>query len=289
MKNLLKAFLFLSFLLVGWLGWSVDTAEAAIIYGSGYYTNLCDSGTRANYYSCNPGCDPALGTCRSENDGVVKWICNGKWNQCLESESSWTNYEKLDNVSCGYTVQMSLFDKKCRRQDGSWDNSCNLLGYMVWYSGDCWNELGPTPTLRPVAAEPSSTVVPTSIQKAVTPTMTLAPPTNTPKPTVTPRPTVTAKPAVTPTVVPVVAVCGVKCGTAASCRAGFACVQGVCRNPVCIEDKSCFCKGPVSATASAVTKTNPEAGAETWLGIVGMLALGYGGVKMRKFGATLWK
>ena len=35
--------------------------RAAIGYGNGEYTNLCDSGTKATYYSCDAGCDPTLG------------------------------------------------------------------------------------------------------------------------------------------------------------------------------------------------------------------------------------
>jgi len=102
--------------------------RAALTLGNGYYTNLCDSGTNAIYYSCDKGCNPSAGTCTSSNSGAVKYVCAGNWNQCLESESLWSNFEQMNDTGCGQTVQLSLFDKKCRRDDGPWENSCRLLG-----------------------------------------------------------------------------------------------------------------------------------------------------------------
>src|SRR5690606_40062787 len=43
-------------------------------------------------------------------------------------------------------VCSSDLDKQCRRSDGSWDDSCKLLDYMVWYSGDCKQNTPPKTT-----------------------------------------------------------------------------------------------------------------------------------------------
>ena len=244
---------------------AAEPAKAALSYGNGYYTNLCDSGTAATYYNCDPGCDPAAGSCRSENQEVVKWVCGGKWNQCLESESRWSNFEQVDQVGCGYTVQLSKFDRKCRREDGSWDSGCRLLGYMVWYSGDC----------QPGSQQPASavTAAPTSLPSA----------TPSPSPTRVPSPTgesVTQSPGEK--------VCGIKCAQATDCSVGFACMEGECRNPACPADKTCFCQGNQAATASAVTKKSPDTGPEVWLGMAGMLLLGWTGWRLKKYSRRLW-
>lgn len=254
----------------------VPSAQAAITFGSGYYTNLCDSGTTASFYNCDPGCNPTTGICQSSNQGVVKWVCTGKWNQCLESESQWTNYEQVDKVSCGYTVQLSVFDKKCRREDGAWDNSCKLLGYMVWYSGDCYSGSNSGGNIAASTPFPSPTA-PVSTSKLTKIVATLVP-------TVKP----TAKPTITPTPIPGAKICGLKCSKAIDCKAGFACVSGSCRNPACVSDKSCFCTGEAAATASAITKTTPDTGIEVWLGMGGMLALGWTGIKFRRLASKLW-
>lgn len=250
--------------------------RAAVTYGNGYYTNLCGTGTAATGYNCNLGCNPETGSCTSDSQGVVKWVCLGKWNQCLESESQWGNQERVDGMGCGYTVQLSLFDKKCRREDGSWDATCRLLGYMAWYSGECW-EGGVQITPRP--------------SPTVRPSPTLAP-TSTPTPTVTPAPQVQAtgipKPTVTVTPVPVVTMCGKSCRQAVDCQAGFACVGGQCRNPACPADKSCFCQGEVAATLAAIVEKTPDTGPETWVGMAGMAILVAVGVKMRRLARKVW-
>ena len=128
-------------------GAGVGVAKAAIAYGTGYYVNLCGGGTAAAQYNCNAGCSPTSGACESGNNGAVKYTCVGKWNQCVESESGWSGREEVGNPGCNRTVQLSLFDKKCRREDGGWDQTCQLLGYMVWYSGECG---GPTPQVTQI-------------------------------------------------------------------------------------------------------------------------------------------
>ena len=267
----------------GFLG--PKNVRAALTFGPGYYTNLCDSGTNASFYNCNPGCNPVTGNCSSSNAGVVKYICYGKWNQCLESESQWSNFEQLSGTGCGNTVQLSLYNKKCRRDDGSWDSTCNLLGYMVWYAGDCTPDyvqtspiptpVGngnpvPTPTFAPAAAVQSGlSAVLTPVNPTVTPTLI---------PTVTPGPTSTTS-----------IICNLKCQLATDCNAGFACVNGTCRNPACTGDPSCFCSGSAVAGKPVVLgRKTPDTGVDTWLGIVGMLGLGIVGVTFRRWAKKIW-
>ncbi|KKU93717.1 hypothetical protein A3H89_03430 [Candidatus Amesbacteria bacterium RIFCSPLOWO2_02_FULL_48_11] len=241
--------------------------QALINFGGGYYVNLCGSGTSATSYSCDPGCSVQTGSCQSNNQGVVKWLCSGKWDQCLESESGWSNFEDVDSPGCGKTVQVSLFDKKCRMQDGGWDESCRLLGYMVWYSGDCWVGGSPTPTRVP----------------AVTLTPTVTPrPQVTGTPTATPgskfgSPTPTGKVSLTPTKIPGVgSICGKSCSKGSDCEAGFTCADGVCRNPSCPSDASCFC-GDVKG---AIADKNPQTGWGEWFLLLAAAVIGPAGWKL---------
>lgn len=153
------------------------SAGAQISYQGGQYTNLCGGGEGGSYYNCDAQCDAMTGECRGTNNGVVKWVCDGKATQCNQQESSWANSQKIDaSVGCGKTVQVSSYDRKCRKADGGWDNRCTLKGYMVWYSGDCnasqsqlavqtvftaspSGTLRITPTMRPTA---TPTIHPTS-------------------------------------------------------------------------------------------------------------------------------
>jgi len=265
-----------------WMGLflAVSPVKAALTYGNGYYTNLCDSGTAATYYNCDSGCDPKTGSCRSETMGVVKWVCSGKWNQCLESESQWSNLEQVDNIGCGYTVQISKFSEKCRMENGSWNSNCRLLGYMVWYSGDCWQEGTPrVPTGRPSSTPKpivSLTVTPSQVPNAQSKLASVL--------TITP----TQKPSPSPTGGVGERICGLKCKGATDCQAGFACVSGACRNPACETDKTCFCLGGKEATSSAITKKSPDTGPEVWLGMAGMVFLGWLGLRMRRAAKKLW-
>jgi hypothetical protein len=270
---------------IGAMSLGYGVAKAAMTLGSGYYTNLCDSGTKATYYSCNQGCDPDTGSCTSGNSGVVKYVCTGKWNQCLESESQWSNYEQVAGTGCGQTVQLSLYDKKCRREDGAWDPTCKLLGYMVWYAGDCrQGYVLTTPAPTPTKA-PAPTVTPVKGSNSGSSISLLMAALSGAGATATPTPTPTVAPAPTG---PVGNVCGLKCKLGIDCGAGFACVGGVCRNPACTADAGCFCQGAtVSAKPVSGTKT-PTTGPETWLGMGGMAGLGLLGVKLRKIGKRLW-
>ena len=263
------------------LGPAAGTAQAQITYGDGYYVNLCGSGTAATTYTCDPGCNPATGRCAGTNNGVVKWTCAGKWEQCLESESTWSNVQETGNPGCGRTVQISMFDKTCRRQDGSWDNSCKLLGYMVWYSGDCWVGQGPSPTRSP--SPTAGNITPTATPK-VTPTTT---PVSANTPTRTPTPVngiggLVSTP--TPTVNPNTnLICGTDCSKGQSCPAGFSCIEGECRNPSCPADDTCFCTDGI-----AVAPKVPRTGVPMWVWGVTMTAVGVTGVKMRRTAKKIW-
>jgi hypothetical protein len=219
--------------------------------------NLCGSGTAATRYTCDPGCDPTSGTCRSGNNGVAKYTCVGKWNQCVESELGWSGREELGNPGCNRTVQISLFDKKCRREDGGWDPTCTLLGYMVWYSGEC----GTAPRLSPTVTK-------------------LPSPTTEPIATGAPTPTTISKfVAVAPKV------CGVRCGSDTDCQAGLKCFSGVCRNPACPSDGACFCG---QTKGAAVANSSPKTGVSTWVGAVGMVGLALMGYKLIRWSRQIW-
>jgi len=112
-------------------------ASANLNYGAGYYTNLCGSGTAANFYSCSANCNPATGEC--SGNYVVKWTCDGNVTDCRDNESAWSSYHKVDSPhpGCNKTVQIDVFSKNCR-EGGGWNcGDSDLLGYMVWYSGSC--------------------------------------------------------------------------------------------------------------------------------------------------------
>ncbi len=228
--------------------------EAAVNFGSGTYTNLCGTGTVATAYRCEARCNTTTGICESNNNGVVKWTCPGRWEQCLEQESNFSNSASLDNVACGRTVQISVFDKKCRTEEGSWDTSCRLLGYMVWYSGEC-RAGSTTPTVIP---SPTPRRFPFNLLPSATPR-----PTGAVTPTVTPRPGTGLN------------VCGSTCGPSKLCSAGFVCDSGVCRNPACMDDTTCFCAG---GTATDTAKTTPETGDNRWVFLLplgGLIAVGW--------------
>jgi hypothetical protein len=265
------------------LGAGYGSVLAAVSFGEGYYTNLCGTGTRATKYTCDLGCEPTDGKCESQNNGAVKYVCSGNWEQCLENESGWGNLETLGDPGCGKTIQLSLFDKKCRREDGSWDGSCRLLGYMVWYSGVCRDLLTPMPTAK-------SVIIPTAVVKPVTsPTQNLTPtPTSVSKFRI---PTPTVKPTNQPTITVVptkaVMVCNRKCAVDSDCGAGFTCEDRVCRNPSCPTDKSCFC-GQVAGTNSGKLVT-PDTGWPVWFWAIIAAGVGYGGWRMSKWGRALWE
>lgn len=244
--------------------------QAAIGYNGGAYVNLCGTGTAATNYTCSAACNPQTGSCSGSNNGVVKYVCSGRWDQCFEAESYWSNYAEIGNQSCGKTVQLSVFDKTCRKEDGTWDSSCKLQGYMVWYSGDCWSGVGPTPTPfggGQVRSTPtgSPTVTPT-----IAPTSRLNPGV-----TMTPTPTNAPK------------VCGRTCVMQSDCGAGFTCYQGVCRNPACSADASCFCSTLGTSSSTGSGKTSPETGGGELLlfAIPGLFGAGF---VARKYASKVW-
>ncbi len=241
MRKIIFGAVFLLFMGIG-----VARISAGIGFGGGTYVNLCGSGTAANLYSCSPKCSLSTGVCSGQNNGVVKYVCNGRWDQCLEAESYWSNYAEIGKNSCGKTVQISVFDKKCRIEDGGWDPTCNLEGYMVWYSGDCQRGVAGTeiPTIKPTNISVTST-------KGVVPTITVTKP----------------------------GVCNQSCALDSECQAGFRCSAGSCRNPACTGDVSCFCGGKATPTpmeiSSVITKT-PDTGGEELIigvGVVGLIGI----------------
>ncbi len=128
-------FKFLVLILICFLG-GIVYVLAQLSYGSGYYTNLCGSGFEATFYSCPADCKPHTGECRGSY--VFKFTCNGKLGECRENLQGPTSYQKVDSPhpGCGKTVQLDVFRKNCL--EGGWSCGENdLLGYMVWYSGDC--------------------------------------------------------------------------------------------------------------------------------------------------------
>ena len=231
---------------------------AGLKYGTGYYSNLCGTGTAATAYTCNNGCSPATGTCTTTGDGAVRYVCQGNWNQCLENEIGWVNGVSVGDPGCDNTVQLSIYDHKCRRDDGTWDVPCQLLGYMVWYSGDC----------RPGVAG-YTTGIPLL-------------PTSTPKPT----------PKISPTVSKTQGACNKTCVTDTDCTSGLFCDNKVCRNRDCPLDKTCFCSTS-SITPTGVPAvggaTSPETGISLWLIGLGILGLGYLGIKVLHIGKILWQ
>jgi hypothetical protein len=278
MKNLIKILMGMLILIGAGFG-TATTVKAAMTFGSGVYTNLCDSGTKATYYSCNLGCNSATGVCQSNNNGAVKYVCLGKWDQCLESESGWSSREEIGNPGCGRTVQLSLFDKKCRNDDGSWDQTCNLLGYMVWYGGDCRSNVQPI-------ILPSATPTPVTTSKPLTnptakPTIKLIPTPTAISKFVFPTPTV----ATSGGAISVVAVCGRSCVMVSECQAGFSCVAGKCVNSACPSDASCFC-----GSGSKLTTTNklPDTGVDLRVAVLILVGVAGVGLVLRKTAKYVW-
>lgn len=259
--NIKKLLVVSCWLLVGtFVG--VTRVHAAVNFGSGTYTNLCGTGTAATAYRCEARCNTATGVCESGNNGVVKWLCPGRWEQCLEQESNFSNSASLDNVACGKTVQISVFDKKCRLEDGAWDTSCELQGYMVWYSGDCRaGSTSPTPMPSPTPRRFPFNLLPTATPRPTSPVT----------PTVTPRAGTTSG-----------NICGSTCGPSKLCSVGFVCDSGVCRNPACMDDTTCFCAGGTGSTKGGEQTETPETGANVWLFGLLCATMGTIGWKIRK-------
>lgn len=185
--------LFLLFIL--FLILSVKNAYASISFGDGYYTNLygntvIDGKILADQH-VGTFCSPSQGTC--SGSALVRWVCDGLTTDCrnLPSET-WGTRQSVNNPNpgCSKTVQIDVFDKKCRVGDAGWDcaaDNSDLKDYMVWYSGSCAT---PTPTSTPVPS------------RAPTATPTGPIPTTTPTPTQVPTGVPTVTPTTTPTPIP---------------------------------------------------------------------------------------
>lgn len=257
----------------------------ALSYGNGVYTSLCGSGVGGQEYSCEADCDPLKGECRGVNSGVVRYECEGQLLQCSSGESGWSNWERLGReTACGKTVQLTVYNKRCRLDNGTWDGSCQLSGYMTWYSGDCYTVRTVTPVFSasPSAAlQPSATISPTKVP-IIVPTAT-----QTPEPTVAVpiTPTVTTVPIPTE---PGTNECGGKCVRTSECKEGLACFMGYCRNPSCQSDVSCMCLAEASTESAAVADESPQTG--TALYIVGalMMTLTILGWVLRSKSRELW-
>ncbi len=130
----------------------LSQSSAALTYNNGVYTNICGTGTLATANSCNKGCDPATGTCSSSMAGVVKYVCDGRTDECKSNESSFSTTQSFAGATCGKTYQLDVFNKSCR-SGGNWTcTEGNLQDYMVWYSGDC----APTPICQDVTITDAS-------------------------------------------------------------------------------------------------------------------------------------
>lgn len=126
-------------------GLSVSPAFAGMPHNGGEYINLSGSGLSATSHTGNY-CSTSAGTCKGP--AVVKFTCDGRNPDCRSNESSFSGSQGLGSPGCGKSVQLDVFDKQCRRSDGSWDDSCKLLDYIVWYSGDCKQSTPPKTTVQ---------------------------------------------------------------------------------------------------------------------------------------------
>ncbi len=93
-------------------------------------------------------CDSGGASC-SGGAWIVSFDCDGRVNECRSNEGSATS---TGGLGCGRSRQIDVFDRKCRLDNGGWDNSCVLLGHAVWYAGDCPVQTPPpanTPTPQP--------------------------------------------------------------------------------------------------------------------------------------------
>jgi hypothetical protein len=274
----------LLFGLVGFLGLFVVEGVKA------EYINLCGSGTAASFYDCPASCNINNRSCSGSGAVVVKYTCSGRNVDCRGNESGWASSQSVGNPGCDKSVQIDVFDKKCRKSDGGWDPNCTLLGYIVWYSGAC---AYPTATLYPTATpRPTATPTPT-LRPTITPTAS-----PTPSGTPTPTPTLTPTPTVTPTPAPGEPnACGGTCGSNANCQGGYFCYfpdpskprEGFCRNPSCPAKTDCLCQVLGVATTPTATPA-PVAKAMPKAGVGGSLAttLMWGGVGIVGWGIKKW-
>jgi hypothetical protein len=100
---------------------------------------LCGTGIDASANTCNKGCDTSKGSCSTFfSKRVVKYTCDGRKTECRDNESAFASSQSVSGSTCGKTVQIDVFKRNCRANDGSWRcGEGDLVDYMVWYSGDC--------------------------------------------------------------------------------------------------------------------------------------------------------
>lgn len=92
-------------------------------------------------------CSPSGASC--SGPWIVSYTCDGRTNECLQNEGGWSQGSKsTGNPGCGKTVQLDVFDRKCRLDGWQWDPACQFQSHAVWYSGDC-STPNPTPTPTP--------------------------------------------------------------------------------------------------------------------------------------------
>lgn len=144
-KLMLPLLIFVYFLLTPLF----SSTHAATTFQTGYYTNLCGTSTAATGDTCNQGCDPTTGQCKATN--VVKFTCDGASTQCRNNMSDFAKSQSLASATCGKTVEIDVYTKKCQTLFGWFCGDNDKTDYMVWYSGDCTGTSpnNPTPTITP--------------------------------------------------------------------------------------------------------------------------------------------
>ena len=104
------------------------------------YTNAYGCGSGHPFiddYSCHQGIFCNLNHQYCVGHHVVKFVCEGKYDECQENESSFWYYYTTNDIPCNHTVQISVFSKNCR-QNSSWTcEADDLIDYLVYYTGEC--------------------------------------------------------------------------------------------------------------------------------------------------------
>jgi hypothetical protein len=132
--TLMKYLLFIFFFISGFFLFS-SPASATLSFNGGDYTNMCGSGLAATNHACSGSCNPTTGVCSNSGNTVVKFVCDGKVNQCNQNESAFASSQSLDYPGTNKSVAIVVFNKTCR-QNGAWICTDNdMKDYMVWYSG----------------------------------------------------------------------------------------------------------------------------------------------------------
>lgn len=107
------------------------------------YTNVCGSGTAANNYDnsrCPANCDMGSGNCTAgATQYIFRFQCQGNQTVCTainEEKGGPGTTKNVKNVPCGQTAQVDVFNHDCRNNGWSCSDS-DVLGYLVYYGGDC--------------------------------------------------------------------------------------------------------------------------------------------------------